>query len=122
LLQLARDHPGRINLHAGFIPRHYARMVMREGVAPALAAAKAKGYVAEDETCFGSDAHYNFFESLLTGRRMHDYSSPPADTYRGMFPAQIIKDAAMAHKVVSLIRSSHHCDRFLVICGVGHSG
>ena len=121
LLQLARDHPGRINLHAGFIPRHYARMVMREGVEPALAAAKAKGYVAADETCTGSDAHYNFFESLLTGRSMHNSSSPPADTYRGMFPAQIIKDAAMAHKVVSLIRSSRHCDRFLVICGVGHS-
>jgi arsenite methyltransferase len=122
LLQLARDHPGRINLHAGFIPRHYARMVMREGVEPALAAAKAKGYVAEDETCSGSEAHYNFFESLLTGRSMHHSSSPPADTYRGMFPAQIIKDAAMAHKVVSLIRSSHQSDRFLVICGVGHSG
>ena len=121
LLQLARDHPGRVNLHAGFIPRHYARMVMREGVEPALAAAKAKGYVAPDETCVASDAHYNFFESLLTGRNMHDPSSPPADTYRSMFPAQIIKDAAMAHKVASLILSSHPGDRFLVICGVGHS-
>ena len=121
LLQLARDHPGRVNLHAGFIPRHYARMVMREGMEPALAAAKAKGYVAEDETCIGSDAHYNYFESLLTSRSMHDSSSPPSNTYRGMFPAQIIKDAAMAHKVASLISSSHPLDRFLVICGVGHS-
>ena len=41
LLQLARDHPGRVNLHAGFIPRHYARMVMREGAEPALAAASS---------------------------------------------------------------------------------
>ena len=41
LLQLARDHPGRVNLHAGFIPRHYARMVMREGAEPALVAASS---------------------------------------------------------------------------------
>jgi SAM-dependent methyltransferase/uncharacterized iron-regulated protein len=120
LLELAREHPGRVNLHAGFIPRHYARIVMREGLQPALTAAKAKGYIADDETCHGSDAHYNFFESLLTGRSMHDASRPPVDTYRDMFPAQVIKDASMAHSVTQLLAASPPDDRFLVVCGVGH--
>jgi SAM-dependent methyltransferase/uncharacterized iron-regulated protein len=122
LLELSRTHPGRVHLHAGFIPRHYARIVMREGLQPALAAAKAKGYVADSEECAGTDDHYNFFESLLTGRCMHDTTRPPCSTYRAMFPAQIIKDAAMAHKVAQLIDSAPPDDRFLVVCGVGHSG
>lgn len=122
LLELAREYPGRVNLHAGFIPRQYARDIMRQGLVPALAAAKAMGYLADDETCIGSDAHYNFFESLLTGRSMHDATRPPADTYRDMFPAQIIKDASMAHKVTQLVAASQPDDRFLVVCGVGHCG
>lgn len=122
LLELARLHPGRVHLHAGFIPRHFARMVMREGLQPALAAAKAKGYVAEDETCAGTDVHYNYFESLLTGRSLHDGTCQPSASYRDMFPAQIIKDASMAHKVHQIIASAAPDDRVLVICGVGHSG
>ena len=38
-------------------------------------------------------------ESLLTGRNLHDRTLPPTDAYRKMFPAQVIKDAAMAHKL-----------------------
>lgn len=57
LLSLARDNPSRVALHAGFIPRPYARIVMRESLAAALEAAKAKGYVAADEECSASESH-----------------------------------------------------------------
>ena len=99
LLALA-VHEQRVKLHAGFIPRTFARMVMRESLAVALDAAKAKGYLAADERCTASEGHYNFFESLISGRDMHG-PLPPSDRFRAMFPAQVIKDAAMAHKASS---------------------
>ena len=97
---------GRMRLHAGFIPRSYARIVMREGVEAALAAARDKGYVSTSEDCAATEAHYSFFESLLTGRSPHDERTPPSDQFRRMFPAQVIKDAAMAHKVSGLVAAN----------------
>ena len=120
LLRLAREQPAPIHIHAGFIPRSYARIVMRESTAAALEAARAHDYVGADERCDASEAHYNFFESLLTGRSPHG-SAPPTDQFRKMFPAQVIKDAAMAHRVATLA-ASRPADKFLVICGIGHSG
>ena len=68
LFELAREPPaaaaaaaaaaGRVRLHAGFIPRSYARIVMREGVEAALAAAREKGYVSMTEDCASTEAHY----------------------------------------------------------------
>ena len=123
LLSLAQENPSRVALHAGFIPRSYARIVMRESLSAALDAAKAKGFVAADETCEATDAHYSFFESLLTGRSVHS-ADPPTGTFRKMFPAQVIKDAAMAHYANRLLaqQSNDDDDRYLVVCGVGHSG
>lgn len=90
LFELAREPPaGRVRLHAGFIPRTYARIVMREGVEAALAAARDKGYVSTSEDCAATEAHYAFFESLLTGRSPHDERTPPSDQFRRMFPAQV---------------------------------
>ena len=113
----------RVQLHAGFIPRSFARMVMRESAEEAVAAAAREGYVSAGETLAGTDAHYSFFESLLTGRNLHNRALPPTDTYRKMFPAQVIKDAAMAHKLNTLVDASiDDADKFLCICGIGHSG
>ena len=122
LLSLAYKEP-RLALHAGFIPRSYARLVMRESLTVALEAAKTVGYVAPTETCEATEAHYNFFESLISGRDMHS-PTPPSDQFRRMFPAQVIKDAAMAHRVATLFSSGvvEPADRVVVICGVGHSG
>ena len=122
VLRLALEQPNRVALHAGFIPRSYARIVMRESLDAALEAAKAKGYVASAESCAATEAHYSFFESLLSGRAYHDHSRPPADTYRKMFPAQVIKDAAMAHKSSTILSACRPQDKLLVICGIGHSG
>mmetsp|Transcript_55591 Transcript_55591/g.110412 ORF Transcript_55591/g.110412 Transcript_55591/m.110412 type:complete len:464 (-) Transcript_55591:116-1507(-) len=64
---------------------------------------------------------YNYFESLISGRDMHG-PILPSERLRAMFPAQVIKDAAMAHKVCSLLDAAPPRDKVLVICGVGHSG
>ena len=71
---------------SGFIPRTYARMVMREGLDVALKAAKSKGFLAGQERCEGTDAHYSYFESLLTGRDLFDaHSAVPTDQVRGVW-------------------------------------
>ena len=92
---------------------------MTDGLEPVLQEAKALDYVAPEEDGAGSDAHYNFFESLLTGRDMHS-TSPASDKYREMFKAQVIKDASMAHRVVTLMdeadKEGAEDDVFLVLC------
>jgi len=120
LLQFACENADRVQLHGGFIPRTFAKIVMRESLDNALEAAKSKGYLAESEKCEGSDEHYNYFEAMISGRDPHDTTLKPQDTFRKMFPAQIIKDAAMAHKVNQLLDVSPAGDKVLVICGAAH--
>ena len=113
-----------LRLYGGFIPRPYARMLMQDGVDKAIEEASTAGYIPKGETLDGTDAHYLFFESLLTGRNMHmDAKGDLAtDRFRKMFPAQIIKDASMAWCASSLDRilniTGH--DKMLIVCGVGH--
>lgn len=119
-LESAQSNPS-IHLYGGFIPRPYARLLMREGTDIAIKAASEAGFLSGDERLVGSDAHYDFFESLLTGRRYMDLLSPPTDQYRKMFPAQLIKDASMAYCAKSLqLLNVTGKDRFLLVCGVGH--
>ncbi len=115
----------RIHLYGGFIPRPYARMIMKEGLDSTLQRASSKGFISSEENLQGTDAHYNFFESLLTGRDLH--SDPlgklATDRFRAkMFPAQIIKDASMAWcaKNINDILNKTGEDRMLLVCGVGH--
>lgn len=51
----------------------------------------------------GSDDHYNMFESMISGRDMHNASTPPGDQFKKMFPAQVIKDVSMAHKTNQIL-------------------
>lgn len=60
------------------------------------------------------------FESMITGRDMHNKQSPPTDQFMKMFPAQIIKDASMAYKVNELLKNSEADTTFYLICGSGH--
>jgi hypothetical protein len=76
---------------------------MKESLEAALEQAKAKGYIHENEACVGSEEHYNCFESMISGRDMHNKDTPPTDKFKRMFPAQVIKDAAMAFKVKNLM-------------------
>ena len=43
-------------------------MVMRQGLDAALTAARGAGFLPVEETCQGTELHYNFFESLLSGQ------------------------------------------------------
>ena len=93
---------------------------MRESKEAGLAAAKEKAYVHADENLDGSDEHYSMFESMITGRDMHDKEQPPTNQFRKMFPAQLIKDASMANKVNELLKVGTLDTTYYVICGVGH--
>ena len=78
-LELARENATKIKLYGGFIPRTYARQIMRESKEAGLAAAKEKGYVKPDEDLEGTADHYNMFESMISGRDMHNKSTPATD-------------------------------------------
>lgn len=114
-----------IRLYGGFIPRTYARILMKDGLEKAIEEASKAGFISKDERLNGSDAHYLYFESLLTGRNMlMDLKGVLAtDRFRAkMFPAQIIKDASMAWCATSLDRILNVTgkDKMLIVCGVGH--
>ena len=119
-LELARENADKVKLFGGFIPRTYARQVMREGLEAGLTAAKEKAYVRVDEALEGSDEHYNMFESMISGRDMHNKETPATDQFRKMFPAQLIKDASMANKVNELLKIGALDTTYYVICGTGH--
>lgn len=122
-----------VHLHAGFLPRKYARMLMKEGEKPALKAASK--WLPKDVNLDGSDFHYNVFESLLSGRSIYKKDASenqeeetvdePSDQFRNIFKAQVLKDEAMAHRVTELIQKNEDKEesdneKFLVIAGNGH--
>ena len=123
-----------VHLHAGFLPRKYARMLMKDGEKTALKAASK--WLPEDVNLDGSDFHYNVFESLLSGRSIYkkdasdenqekETADEPSDQFRNIFKAQVLKDEAMAHRVTGLIQKNEDeedrgNEKFLVIAGNGH--
>lgn len=119
LLEHAKQcEEGTVKLHAGFVPRTYARQLMKESESAALKAASQ--WLQPNTTRLeGSEFHYNLFESMLSGRNIHD-GTPPVDQFQGIFKAQLLKDITMAYKINSLIRESNEEERFLVIAGNGH--
>lgn len=122
-----------VRLHAGFLPRKYARMLMKDGEKPALEAASK--WLPNNVNLDSSDFHYNVFESLLSGRSLYrkgssdndnDSVDEPSDQFRNIFKAQVLKDEAMAHRVTRLIKKMDadeekvNNEKFLVIAGNGH--
>ena len=123
---------GGIQVHAGFIPRKYAKMLLQKGEEVTIKA--AANWLPFNVNLNGSDFHYNVFESFLSGRSIYHTTttttttsnthtpkndnntnilmeqttttSPPSDQFRKIFKAQILKDEAMAHCVTELIRNS----------------
>jgi Haem-binding uptake, Tiki superfamily, ChaN len=88
LLEHARMNRNLIKLYAGFIPRTFAKQVMKESESAAVDAAKKMDYIPQDtQTLEGTDLHYNLFESMLSGRSMHDPSKKPSDNFRRIFKA-----------------------------------
>ncbi|CAB9504897.1 Arsenite methyltransferase [Seminavis robusta] len=117
----------RVQLHAGFLSRTYARQLMKEG--PDVALQTAAHWLPTHPKLAGTEEHYNIFESLLTGRKLMTSITPPDDRFRPIFQAQLLKDVAMAHKIHNLLltkqqsesgNSKQSDDRILVLLGNGH--
>lgn len=80
LLEHAKENKDMVKLHAGFIPRTYARTLMKEGEEATIKLAIEKNYIPSDLTSFeGSELHYSMFESMISGRDMYDDSLKPVD-------------------------------------------
>jgi SAM-dependent methyltransferase/uncharacterized iron-regulated protein len=116
----------QIRLHAGFLPRKYARMLLKEGEEATWQSISSQwitpswGNVSRSSSSSntkrwslqGSDVHYNVFESLLSGRSLYgtkddnddQNKNKPSDQFRRIFPAQVLKDEAMAFKVTQLLQ------------------
>ena len=58
-------------------------------------------------------------ESLVSGRNYHAGNAQPSNLARRLFPAQVIKSAAMAHRVAAVV-DAHPDDAVLVVCGSSH--
>jgi hypothetical protein len=114
----SKDHGARVELHAGFLPRPYSDMTMTS-VPQALELAKVRHYIAYDEKCIGSQAHYNVFESIISGRNMHN-DSLPSNSVRDIFPMLLIKGASLANKINNILAECNENDTFFAICGIEH--
>jgi uncharacterized iron-regulated protein len=57
---------------------------------------------------------------MISGREMWDKITKPSDSYRKIFKAQILKDDAMAYRVVKLLKEDCEDKKYLVIAGKGH--
>ena len=128
MLEHIRANEECISLHAGFIPKRFARQVMKEGTTAAIEAGKA--WLPTNLTTLEgvSPFHYNYFESLLTGRNLHISYTQPSERFNGIFRAQLIKDEAMANKIHELLsptlpidsNNENEEDQIIVIAGNGH--
>ena len=120
ILEYMKEHKDVVRLKAGFVPRRYARLLMKEGEETAYEKVIELGYMAKKDMLEGTDQHYDFFESLISGRNLDSWIDP-SDRYRKIFLAQILKDCVMASVIKRGIKASTNPkDKFLVIAGSGH--
>lgn len=121
LFDHARENKNQISLFAGFIPRTFAKIVMREGEENALNISKEKDYIPQEVNSLeGTEFHYNLFESMLSGRNYHDKNLKPSDKFQKIFKAQLIKDYAMAYRINKLLLNDSEEQKYLVLAGRGH--
>lgn len=108
----------KVQLHAGFLSRKYARLLMKEGEDKCFQLAAS--WLPPNPQLIGTEEHYNIFESLLTGRSLVS-DEAPVDNFRRIFKAQVLKDVAMAHKINTVVDDSvSDQDKVLVLVGNGH--
>lgn len=94
-------------------------MLVKEGENVAYSSAIADKYLEEVDRHEGSEDHYNYFESLISGRDLNS-DQQLGDNFRRIFPAQVLKDCAMASAVRRTLEAAPEEDRLLVIAGLGH--
>lgn len=127
LEHMAANHD-RIQLHAGFLSRTFARQLLEQGAdATFKAAAPWLPPNMNVEMLEGSDFHYNLFESLISGREIHQdqtteiIAPAPSTQFRKIFPAQVLKDVAMAEQIHRVLEQNcHDDDQVVVLAGNGH--
>ena len=73
-------------------------MLVKEGEAKAYEAVVNLGYMKDEEKIGGSDDHYNFFDSLISGRSLNS-EQEVSDRFKKIFPAQVLKDGVMASSI-----------------------
>ena len=88
ILEFSKAHSSSIKIYGGFIPRTYAKMLMKEGEEACLKLAIEKDMVPPGTfTIEGSEFHYSMFESMITQRDLYDPETKPVDNFRKMFKA-----------------------------------
>ena len=135
LLQLARDMENVYSeIIAGFPPREWARLVMREGIGAA-----AKSEQIQDSDIFRgfdrwadlqvSNLHAAYIRSSISGQRLQIDETPKQE---GLNAAQAFKDTVMGWKIDQHLAATEKRQVFpnestspqdellLVICGSGH--
>ena len=100
--------------------RKFAKQLVKDGEEAAYQSAIEENYLAEKDRMPGSEAHYNFFESLISGRDLNSQDQTAGDNFRRIFPAQVLKDCAMASRIRRVLESAGEEDKCLVIAGLGH--
>ena len=123
LLKHAKANPDKIKLHAGMMPWPIAVVSLRSvsaslGLSQALRLAKARRYINTTENGRGTKAHYNVFESFITGRDIHSKDEEASKLYEHVFKTNILRCSSMANKVSEILKDSGKHDRVLVICGL----
>ena len=88
LLSFARDHVDTVRLLGGFVPRRFAKLLVREGEEAAYQEVMRLGWMEESDRIAGTEQHYNFFDSLISGRDLGS-ADPPSERFRRIFPAQV---------------------------------
>ena len=101
------------------ICRNFAKQLVREGEEIAYQSAIGENYLEERDRMPGSEAHYNFFESLISGRDLNS-DKTVGDNFRRIFPAQVLKDCVMASQIRRALETADKEDKLLVIAGLGH--
>ena len=88
MLNLAKENKDNVSLVGGFIPRTFAKTLVKEGEEAGIKAAVDKGYLDSSVNSIeGSELHYNMFESMISGRSMYDENLKPNNNYRKIFKA-----------------------------------
>ena len=120
LLQFCKENSSVINLYGAFVPRRFGKMLVKEGEDIAYENVIKLGYMDTEDVDKGSDDHYDFFESLISGRDLSS-DEEPGEQFKKIFPAQVLKDSVMASVIRRGLEASDNAeDKFLVIAGSGH--
>jgi uncharacterized iron-regulated protein len=121
-LEHAKANSDYVRLHAGFIPRSFAKVCVGKGEEVAIPLARSQDFLPSGlNKLEGTEFHYSMFESMITQRPLFDPEcAKPSDQFRKIFKAQVLKDEAMAYKITKILGKASLDDKVLAVLGYGH--